>query len=194
MNAQAIVIGVSAGAVETLTTVLTPLPANYPLPIIIVVHIPAHKESVLASLFGAKCQMRVREAEDKEMLEPGTIYFAPPGYHLLIEQDKSLSLSNEEEILFSRPSIDVLFESAADAYGDGLIGIVLTGANEDGAKGLQEIVVAKGRAVVQDPESAVAAAMPQAALKLCPDALVIKPAEISLYIIEAAPYKEKHAV
>ena len=97
----------------------------------------------------ARCAIRVREAEDKEPIEPGVVYFAPPDYHLLVEQDKRLSLSDDEPVLFSRPSIDVLFESAADAYGGGLIGVVLTGANSDGAKGLKAVVQAGGVAVVQ---------------------------------------------
>jgi two-component system chemotaxis response regulator CheB len=126
----------------------------------------------------------VCEAEDKEPIEPGVVYFAPPDYHLLVEQDKRLSLSGDEQVLFSRPSIDVLFESAADAYGGGLIGVVLTGANSDGANGLKAVVEAGGVAVVQSPGSAFAVAMPEAAVATCPDARVLPVNEIAAYLRE----------
>ena len=148
---EAIVIGASAGALEALSNLLPGLPADYRLPILIVVHLPSDTTSLLAELLRARCAIRVREAEDKEPIEPGVAYFAPPDYHLLVEQDKRLSLSDDEPVLFSRPSIDVLFESAADAYGSSLIGVVLTGANSDGAKGLKAVVEAGGAAVVQSP-------------------------------------------
>jgi two-component system chemotaxis response regulator CheB len=179
---EAVVIGASAGALEALSSLLPTLPSDYRLPILIVVHLPADKTSLLAELLRARCAIRVREAEDKEPIEPGVAYFAPPDYHLLVEQDRRLSLSDDEPVLFSRPSIDVLFESAADAYGGGLIGIVLTGANSDGAKGLRAVVEAGGAAVVQSPESAYAAAMPQAAIALCPDARVLPVNEIAAYL------------
>ena len=134
---EAVVIGASAGALEALSSLLPALPSDYRLPILIVVHLPPDKTSLLAELLRARCAIRVREAEDKEPIEPGVVYFAPPDYHLLVEQDRRLSLSDDEPVLFSRPSIDVLFESAADAYGGGLIGVVLTGANSDGANGPQ---------------------------------------------------------
>jgi two-component system chemotaxis response regulator CheB len=108
------------------------------------------------------------------LLEPGRIYFAPPNYHLLVESTASLALSNEDPVQFSRPAIDVLFESAADAYGESLIGIVLTGANNDGAAGLRAICEAGGRAIVQDPAEASSAIMPQSALKACPRAEVMR--------------------
>jgi len=128
--------------------------------------------------------MRVREAEDKEPIEPGVVYFAPPDYHLLIEADKRLSLSGEEPVLYSRPSIDVLFESAADVYSSGLIGVVLTGANSDGADGLKAVVAAGGVGIVQSPRSAYAAAMPEAAIASCPEARVLPLNEIAAYFVE----------
>jgi two-component system chemotaxis response regulator CheB len=139
---------------------------------------------LFAELLRARCAIRVREAEDKEPIEPGVVYFAPPDYHLLVEQDKRLSLSDDEPVLFSRPSIDVLFESAADAYGGGLIGVVLTGANSDGANGLKAVVEAGGVAVVQSPGSAYAVAMPEAAIAACPDARVLPVNEIAAYLRE----------
>ena len=181
---EAIVIGASAGALDVLSNLLPALPSDYRLPILVVVHLPPDKTSVFAKLMRTRCAIRVREAEDKEPIEPGVAYFAPPDYHLLVEQDKRLSLSDDEPVLFSRPSIDVLFESAADAYGDGLIGVVLTGANSDGANGLKAVVEAGGVAVVQSPGSAYAVAMPEAAIATCPDARVLPVNEIAEYLRE----------
>jgi len=126
--------------------------------------------------------MQVREAEDKEPISAATIYFAPPDYHLLIEMDKTLSLSSDEPVLFSRPSIDVLFESAADAFGAGLAAIVLSGANQDGAKGLRAAVEAGGTAIIQDPDEAFASAMPMAAIAECPSAAILSLTEIAVYL------------
>ena len=177
-------IGASAGALEVLSNLLPALPSDYRLPILIVVHLPPDNTSLFAELFRARCAIRVREAEDKEPIEPGVVYFAPPDYHLLVEEDKRLSLSDDEPVLFSRPSIDVLFESAADAYGGGLIGVVLTGANSDGANGLKAVVEAGGVAVVQSPGSAFAVAMPEAAIAACPAARVLPVNEIAAYLRE----------
>ena len=181
---EAIVIGASAGALDVLSNLLPALPSDYRLPILVVVHLPPDRTSLFAELIRARCAIRVREAEDKEPIEPGVAYFAPPDYHLLVEQDKRLSLSDDEPVLFSRPSIDVLFESAADAYGGGLIGVVLTGANSDGANGLKAVVEAGGVAVVQSPGSAYAAAMPEAAIAACPEARVLPVNEIAAYLRE----------
>lgn len=182
--AEAVVIGASAGALEALSAILPKLPATFTLPIIIVVHIPPERSSVLADLFRAKCRLPVQEAEDKEPIVPGTIYFAPPDYHLLIEANKCLALSSDEPELFSRPSIDVLFETAADAYGTGLIAIILTGANHDGAKGLRAVIDAGGAALVQDPDGAFASAMPEAAIRRCPESRVGSLDQIASYLQE----------
>jgi two-component system chemotaxis response regulator CheB len=181
-NARAVVIGASAGAVEALSAILPALPANYALPVIVVVHVPHDKSSVLADLFQMKCAIAVREAEDKEPILPGTVYFAPAGYHVLVETDRYLALSNEAPVHFSRPSIDVLFESAADAYGQHLIAVVLTGANQDGAKGLAAVAQAGGEAIVQNPREAFARAMPEAALNERPDARVLSLEDIAGYL------------
>ncbi|MBI1276052.1 chemotaxis protein CheB [bacterium] len=170
---QAVVIGASAGAVDVLSQLLPKLPKDFPCPVMVVVHIPPDKRSILAELFRDKCKVSVKEAEDKEPIRSGTVYFAPPDYHLLVEPDKRVSLSTEEPVLFSRPSIDVLFETAADAYGPGLTAIVLTGANEDGAHGARTVEEAGGRVLVQKPELAFASAMPEAALKACRHALAL---------------------
>jgi two-component system chemotaxis response regulator CheB len=170
---EAIVLGASAGAVEALSLLLPALPRDYALPLLLVVHAPADPPSVIVELFQAKCRIPVKEAEDKEPIQAGTAYFAPPNYHLLVEPDRRLSLSSEEPLLFSRPSIDVLFESAADVYGPGLAALVLTGASCDGAQGLQAVHAAGGVALVQSPDSAQVPTMPQAALDACPGAHVL---------------------
>ncbi|PWW00107.1 two-component system chemotaxis response regulator CheB [Hoeflea marina] len=178
----AVIIGASAGALEALSSILPALPAGYPFPIFVIVHLPPKKRSVLAEIFNEKCRLRAIEAEDKEPVEPGVIYFAPPNYHLLLEGRSSIALSNEEEVLFSRPSIDVAFESAAEAWGDRLTGIVLTGANHDGARGLQAIENSGGTAIVQDPSTAFARTMPDAAILACPKARILALPEIPSYL------------
>ena len=181
---RAVVIGASAGALQALSQILPALPADFPLPILVVVHIPRDRRNRLAPLFQAKCRMAVREGEDKEPALPGTIYFAPPDYHLLVERDGTLSLSSDEEVLFSRPSIDVLFESAADAFDDAVVGVVLTGANPDGANGLKAIADAGGEAIVEDPAAAYCSAMPLAALARCNTARVLPLGRIAGYLME----------
>lgn len=179
---EAIVMGASAGALDALSAILPEFPAAYPLPVFIVVHLTPDKKSVLADLLQSKCSLRVKEAEDKEPAEPGVVYIAPPDYHLLIEADRTLALSVDAPVLFSRPSIDVLFESAADVYGRGLVGVVLSGANADGAQGLRAVAAAGGAALVQDPDQAASSAMPQAALEACPQALRLGAKEIAGYL------------
>jgi two-component system chemotaxis response regulator CheB len=179
-----VVIGASAGGIDALSTILADLPENYPLPILVVIHLPPHKNSFLASLFAAKCHLRVKEADDKEPLLAGVVYFAPPDYHLLVEKNGYVSLSSDELINFSRPSIDVLFESAADIFGSTTLGVVLTGANNDGAQGLREIEAAGGIAIIQRVQEALAKEMPQAALKACKAARELSLSEIAKYLNE----------
>lgn len=164
-EALAVVIGGSAGALEVLRMIVRELPQSLSCPVVIVIHLPPHS-SGLAELLGADTALPVRQAEDKEPLVAGTIYIAPPGYHLLIEPQRTFALSVDPPVHFSRPSIDVLFETACDVYGAGLIGVLLSGASDDGAAGLQEIHAAGGTTIVQSPLSAEAAIMPAAALAL----------------------------
>ncbi|MDE1167980.1 MAG: chemotaxis protein CheB [Pseudomonas sp.] len=163
---QAVVVGASAGGVEALLRVFGALPRDFSLPVITVLHLPEERHSHLAEVFERRLHRPFKEARDKEGIVPGMFYVAGPGYHLSVEQDRSLSLSQEERVHYSRPAIDMLFESAADTYGAGLIGVLLTGANEDGAKGLATIGRCHGLTVVQDPAEARVAIMPEAALKL----------------------------
>lgn len=163
---EAVVIGASAGGVAALLQVLGGLPEGFAIPVLCVLHLPDERHSQLASVLQRRIHRPVREARDKEGIAPGLIYVAGPGYHLSVERDLSLSLSQEEPVHFSRPAIDFLFQSAADAYGAGLLGVLLTGANEDGAQGLLQIKNSGGRTVVQDPRDAQVALMPEAALAL----------------------------
>jgi two-component system chemotaxis response regulator CheB len=180
---KAVAIGASAGGVQALSKILPSLPAGYPFPVLIVVHVPPDRDNALVPLFQAKCQVEVKEAEDKEPLLPGVVYFAPSDYHLLVEGDGSLSLSSDEPVNHSRPSIDVLLETCADAFGSGVTGVVLTGANEDGAFGLLTVAQAGGYAVVEDPASAYASTMPAAALATCPSAKSMTLDAITSYLL-----------
>lgn len=161
---DAIVIGVSAGGLAALELILPQLDALFPIPIYIVQHISPDSDNYMALHFDRRCRMDVKEAEDKEVPRPATVYFAPPNYHLMIEYDRTLSLSIEPRVNFSRPSVDVLFETAAEAYTDKLLGIILTGANNDGAVGLAKVKRFGGYAIVQSPDTAEADAMPSAAI------------------------------
>lgn len=161
---EAIAIGASAGGVEAVCTLLRGLGTGMRAAMMLVLHLPPGRSTTLAQLLGRYTKLTVKEAEDKEPVEPGTIYLAPPDYHLLVEPDKRFTLSADEPHRFSRPSIDLLFESAAYAYRDRLLGVVLTGASSDGAAGLAAVRALHGRAWVQDPAEASASVMPNAAI------------------------------
>jgi two-component system chemotaxis response regulator CheB len=161
---QAVTIGVSTGGVHALQKLLGQLPEDFPLPILIVQHIGPESGSGLAKLLDECCALNVKEADEQDEILPGTVYLAPPNYHLLVEQEGFLSLSADPHVSFARPSVDVLFESAAEVFGPGLIGVVLTGANFDGSRGLRTIKQKGGVAIVQDPADAEARQMPQAAM------------------------------
>lgn len=177
-NIDAVVVGASAGGVEVLSVLLSSLPARCPAAFCIVMHIPRERPSLLPEVFGVRCALPVKEAEDKEPVQPGRVYFAPPDYHLLLDRGPVLALSSDEPVHFSRPSIDVLFESAADIYGERLLGLILTGANQDGAAGLAAVGRAGGRTVVQDPDSAAVAYLPQAALQQGPVDFILSPTQL----------------
>jgi two-component system, chemotaxis family, protein-glutamate methylesterase/glutaminase len=175
----AVVIGGSAGGLEALSRILERLPSDFRLALAVVLHMPSTGPNILVQVLSCHTRLPVREAQDKEPAEPGTIFVAPPGYHLLVDRGPSFALSLDGPVHFSRPSIDVLFESAADEYGERLIGVLLSGANEDGASGLQAIERAGGLAVVQAPEEAQSPTMPEAALARCPGARVAPAIEIA---------------
>ena len=164
MKYEAIVIGVSAGGMNALGAVLPRLPEDFDLPIIIVQHMDPNSREYLSNHLNRKCNIQVKEAEDKESIISGVAYIAPANYHLLVEEDRTLSLSVDDLVNYSRPSIDVMFETAADVYKKKLVGVILTGANADGSKGLTKIKTLGGLAVVQDPATAHVDYMPKAAI------------------------------
>jgi len=163
---DAIVIGASAGGVEALSILFPALPASLAAPVFVVLHLPRERPSLLVEIFQPKCALPIHEAEDKEPVEAGVVYFAPPDYHLLVDEGPRIALSTEAAVHYSRPSIDVLFESAADRFGARLLAVVLTGASEDGAAGAAAVQRAGGITLVQQPEGAQSPRMPQAALRL----------------------------
>jgi len=164
MQYEAIVIGVSSGGMSALKYIFSALPAGFSTPIIIVQHINSNSDNEWIKLLNNKSNLTVKEADEKEKIVSGTAYISPSNYHLLIEKDKTFSLSIDERVNFARPSIDVLFESAAEAYKNKLIGIVLTGSNNDGAKGIKCIKELGGLAIIQDPETAESSIMPASAI------------------------------
>lgn len=161
---DAVAIGASAGGIDALFQLFEGLAPPVDAALVVVLHLPEDHESRLAQIFGHRLAIPVAEAEPGAPVEPGHLYFAPGGYHLLVEEDRTFALSCDPPVLFSRPSIDVLLESCADVYGRLLAGIVLTGANEDGARGLAGVKAAGGLTAVQDPSEAPYPTMPQAAL------------------------------
>jgi two-component system, chemotaxis family, protein-glutamate methylesterase/glutaminase len=181
---KAVVIGASAGGMKAIRDILLMLPANFKLPMIIVEHISPQSDNFWIHSLDKNCKLHVKEAEEKERIESGKVYIAPPGYHLLIEKDYTFSLSADERVNYSRPSIDVLFETAADAYTDALIGIILTGANYDGAHGLKTVKKRGGLAIVQSLVEAEVQIMPQAAKNAAKPDFVLTKAEIAQKIID----------
>ncbi len=161
---ELVVMGTSTGGLHALTRLLSALPANYRLPIVIVQHRSKDSDERLSALLRVTSAIPLFEAEDKEPLRGPGVYLGPPDYHLLVEPD-SLALSTEEPVAYSRPSIDVLFESASYAFDDRVIGVLLTGANQDGTRGLLQIKARGGYVIVQDPDSAESEFMPKHAVK-----------------------------
>ena len=184
MSADLVAIGASWGGLEVFREVLRDVPAELDAAIVIAQHrSPESHPTAFRDLLGAITRLPVREAGDKDDLQRGTVYIAAPDYHLLVDPG-SLSLSTDEPVQFARPSIDVLFESAAESYRERCVGVVLTGANDDGARGLARVVELGGTAIVQDPVEATRDEMPLAALAAVPQARVAKAAEIAPLLVE----------
>jgi two-component system chemotaxis response regulator CheB len=173
------VVGGSSGGIDALLTLLPALPPTLRAAVLVVLHMPRDPRSRLLEIFRPHCRLPLQEAQDQDPILPGTVYFSPPDYHLLIDQGPRAALSVDAPVHYSRPSIDVLFESAADQYGDQLVGILLSGANEDGARGMQAVHAAGGLVVVQDPASAVVSTMPRAALARVGAHHVLAPADMA---------------
>ncbi|MCF8303542.1 MAG: chemotaxis protein CheB [Bacteroidales bacterium] len=165
MDYKAVVIGSSAGGLDALRALLTRINRSFSLPIVIVQHLSPLSDNYLSNYLDNLSDLRVKEVEEKERIEPGIAYIAPPNYHVLIEENRTFALTVDEKVNYARPSVDVLFESAAYVYRSSLIGIVLTGANNDGSKGLKIIKQYGGLAIVQDPKTAYVDTMPRSAME-----------------------------
>lgn len=185
LSYEIVLFGGSAGALKVMREIISSLPVAFSVPVVVVLH--KHADSnfdFLVETFVSHQTLVVKEVDDKEQICPGTIYLAPANYHVLIEDDRTLSLNVDDKVHYSRPSIDVLFESAVYAYRSGIIGIILSGANSDGAFGLQAIEKAGGLAVVQNPETAEFPVMPRAAMEKCEAPYILTTPEIARFIQE----------
>ncbi len=182
MPCKAVVIGGSAGSIEVLLKLLPALPSVFSFSVIIVVHRKNSSDSSLANLLSLKTAVPIQEVEDKDAVLPGSMYLAPADYHLLIEKQQVFSLDNSEKINYSRPSLDVTFESAADVYGPALVGILLSGANADGTAGLNAVKNAGGVIVAQKPETAMSSFMPQQAILNAPVDFILDVEEMIEFI------------
>jgi len=181
---EAVIVGSSAGGIRALGNLLAPLPNDFPLPIIVVQHLHPESESYLPKILATHCLLPVKQAEEREIIQAGSVYIAPPNYHLLIEEDRSFSLSLEPPVRYARPSVDVMFETAVYAYRDKLIGIILTGANDDGSYGVKKIKQMGGYVIVQDPRTAEAEAMPKAAIAATEVDKVLPIEQVGLYLLQ----------
>ena len=175
---KAVVIGGSAGGLEAFEIILKSLPAGFPVPVAAAFHLSPDSDNYMVEYLNRRCRVRIKEAEDKEKIHPGRVYLAPPNYHLLVNTDQTLVLSAEPRINYSRPSIDPLFETAAEVLGPRLVGVLLSGANQDGSRGMKRIKENGGLAVVQSPDTTRAPQMVEAAMAavsvdhvLSPDAI-----------------------
>jgi len=178
-----VAMGTSWGGLSAMSKLLGGLPEDFSIPIVLVQHRSKDSDRLLVQLLQDATSLKVCEIEDKDVLRAGTVHVAPADYHVLVESGY-LSLTLEEPVRFSRPSIDVMFTSAADAYGPATIGVILTGANEDGASGLADIAKRGGCALIQDPKTAEIKMMPEAALKATPTAEVFALDDLAPRLIE----------
>ncbi len=183
---KAVVIGASAGGMYAIKTLLASLPGNFRIPIIIVQHLAPDSDNYLVEFLDKNTGLTVKEADEKEVVKGGFVYVCPPNYHILVEENMSISLSADEKVNYSRPSIDVLFYSAADAFQESLIGIVLTGANDDGARGLFYIKKKGGLGIVQNPSEAESPQMPTAAILEANPDHVLEIRQISKMLLQLA--------
>ncbi|MEO8794210.1 MAG: chemotaxis protein CheB [Daejeonella sp.] len=181
-NAELLILGCSAGGFLLVYNFLLKLPANFPLPVVVIIHRSRSYKSLIEEHLNGLSSLNIKMADDKESIKSGTVYFAPPDYHLLVETDKTLSLDNSEPVHFCRPAIDVTFQTAADTYQDKLIAILLSGANSDGADGMEYISELNGLTIVQQPEEAEVDIMPKAAINRGNIDLVLKMDEITSLI------------
>jgi two-component system chemotaxis response regulator CheB len=184
VGVEIVVVGTSMGGMRALEVLLGGLPEDFGVPLVAVQHRAAERNSRLRAILQRRCALPVREPNDKEPIEPGKVYLAPPDYHLLVERE-GFALSTEGRVCHARPSIDVLFESAADAFGSGALAVVLTGANDDGAAGARRIKAEGGKVLVQDPETAETGVMPRATLAATPVDAVLRLEQIADWLVRA---------
>ncbi len=190
---EAIVIGVSAGGMDALRKIIPLLPSDFSASIIVVQHLHPQSDDFLAIDLDKKSRLTVKQADEKEKLMPGLVYFAPPNYHLLIENNKTFSLSICDMINYARPSIDILFETAAETFQEKLIGIVLTGANRDGCLGAKKIKECGGMVIVQDPNTAEVQLMPRSVIESVKVDYVLPLDNIAHFLIEHVQKEWKKA-
>ncbi len=186
------VVGASWGGLAALSELVKGLPRDFPVPMAVVQHRSRHADNLLASLLQDLTPLRVVDVEDKEPIEPGTVYIAPANYHMLVDGGY-FSLTTDPLVRFSRPSIDVTFTSAGDAYPGATLGVILTGANDDGSRGLRHIVNRGGKAIVQDPDSAESRTMPAAALQAVPEAQVVPLRDMAAHLVTLTGSKANSA-
>jgi two-component system, chemotaxis family, protein-glutamate methylesterase/glutaminase len=190
MKYEAIVIGVSSGGMNAMKIMFSHLPKNFSTPIIIVQHMGARSDGPLIQLLNDQSNVGIKEADEKEKIENGTVYIAPPNYHLMIESNTTFSLTIDERVNYARPSIDVLFESAAIAYKDKLIGVILTGSSSDGSLGLKKIKEYGGLTIAQDPKTAESGYMPASAIAVVPMDYILSLENIIKLLIKIDKQKE----
>ena len=188
---RCISIGVSAGGMEALSTIIPGLPSSFPIPVVVIQHISPHSDNYMTRHLDNISAIKVKEVDEKEKIKPGVVYTAPPNYHVLVEEDETFSLSVEERINFARPSIDVFFQSAADVYGPHLVGVVLTGANNDGSQGLKMIKKKGGLTIVQDPDTAEVDGMPRAAIAVTKIDHILPLKQICPFLVQLANMETK---
>ncbi len=185
-HCEAIVIGGSAGSTVIIQEILSGLPQGFPVPIVIVQHVHESDEGSFAEHLARTCQLQVMVPCDKHPIQKGWVYVAPANYHILLERSETIALSVDPKVNWSRPSIDVLFESAAHAYGQRLVAVILSGANADGAKGLETVKAHQGIVIVQSPDTAECSVMPLAAINACKPDHIRDAADISKILTELA--------
>jgi len=191
MRYEAIVIGVSSGGMNAMKVIFSLLPKEFSIPIIIVQHVSSHSNNQWIKLLNDKSNLCIKEADEKEKIENGTIYIAPANYHLMIEKNKTFSLTIDERVNYARPSIDVLFESAAEVYKDKLIGVILTGSNNDGTNGIKRIKEFGGLAIIQNPKTAESSYMPASAIAAIKPDYILSLVDITDLLIKFDKQKEQ---
>ena len=184
-----LLIGCSAGGFDLLVKLLLQIPKDFPVPVVVVIHRNRKYKSSMEELLHKKSSLIVKLAEDKEQIKKGYIYFAPSDYHLLLEPDHTFTLDFSEPVFYCRPSIDVTFESVSDVYFEKVIGILLSGANQDGAQGMYHIEKNKGLVIAQDPKSAEMSTMPEAAIAKCKTIFILKNEELIEFINQIVTIK-----